>query len=338
MESIIPAEPRRIRASQADEPLRGSFLFAPARDEELAQHAFLRGVPRHTIEAYLLRCPVIELDPGHFLIRRGDVKGELYLLLSGRLVVQLGDATLATIPAGQTVGELAVLDAQPATADVVAEVSCRVLALDEATFWRVVAESHEVAVNMLRLFAARIRRSNEHVNAAQEQRRSMERLSRTDPLTGLANRRWLDETLPRLLARAERDRHDLSVLAIDVDHFKKVNDTWGHATGDRVLVALAELLKKIVRPTDVCVRIGGEEMLVVLPSTGLEGARVVAERVRAAVRELSIDSVEGVALPPLGVSIGVATLEPGEDAGALVHRADLRLYDAKHNGRNRVEG
>jgi diguanylate cyclase (GGDEF)-like protein len=259
-------------------------------------------------------------------------------VLSGRLLVQLGDTSLATIPAGQTVGELAVLDAQPATADVVAEISSRVLALDEGTFWRIVAESHDVAVNMLRLLTARIRRSNEHVNAAQEQRRSMERLSRTDPLTGLANRRWLDETLPRLLARAQRDRHELSVLAIDVDHFKKVNDTWGHATGDRVLVGLAELLKKIVRPTDVCVRIGGEEMLVVLPSTGLEGARVVAERVRVAVRELAIDSVEGVALPPLGVSIGVATLAPGEDGAALVHRADLRLYDAKRHGRNRVEG
>jgi diguanylate cyclase (GGDEF)-like protein len=281
---------------------------------------------------------VTELDPGHFLIRRGDVRSELYLLLSGRLVVQLGEATLATIPAGQTVGELAVLDAQPTTADVVAEISSRVLAVDAATFWRVVAESHEVAVNMLRLFASRIRRSNEHVNAAQEQRRSMERLSRTDPLTGLQNRRWLDETLPRLVARAHRDRHELSVLAIDVDHFKKVNDTWGHATGDRVLVALADLLKKIVRPTDVCVRVGGEELLVVLPSTGLEGARVVAERARAAVRELAIESVKCVPLPPLGVSIGVAMLEPGEDGAMLVHRADLRLYDAKHNGRNRVEG
>jgi diguanylate cyclase (GGDEF)-like protein len=236
------------------------------------------------------------------------------------------------------VGELAVLDAQPATADVQAELSSRVLALDEATFWRMVAESHEIAVNMLRLFAARIRRSNEHVSTAQEKRRSMEELSRTDPLTGLSNRRWLDETLPRLCARAERDHHALSVLAIDVDHFKRVNDTWGHATGDRVLVALGELLKRVVRPTDVPVRVGGEEMIIVLPATAIEGARVVAERIRCLTRELEIDSVEGQRLPPLGVSIGVASLVAGENAATLVHRADQRLYDAKRNGRDRVEG
>jgi len=337
MVSRNPSAPPPARAALT-EPLRGSFLFAPARDEELAQHALLRGVPRHTIESHLLVCPVTELDPGQFLIRRGDVRNELYLVLSGSLVVQLGETTLATIPAGQTVGELAVLDAQAATADVVAETACRVLVLEEDTFWRVVMESHEIAVNMLRLFAARIRRSNEHVNAAQEQRRTMERLSRTDPLTGLANRRWLDETMPRLIARAEHDGQPLSVLAIDVDHFKKINDSWGHATGDRVLVGLAELLKKVVRPTDACVRVGGEEMLVVLPMTALAGARIVAERIRLAARALALESVEGVVLPSPSVSVGVASLETGEESAALLHRADLRLYDAKSRGRNRVEG
>ncbi|MBN8612701.1 MAG: GGDEF domain-containing protein [Deltaproteobacteria bacterium] len=321
-----------------EEFVRPSVLLEPTRDEQLAMHALLRDVPRAIVERTLSPCPTIDLQPGQHLIQRGDRREELYLVLHGRLRVTVGGMTLAAIPAGQTVGELALLEPQAACADVVAEAPTRVLVVEAERFWMLVDASHAVAVNMLRALAARIRESTFQVGTVEAQRRAMEALSRTDALTGLANRRWLDETLPRLVARAEHDRAPLSVVALDVDHFKKVNDTWGHATGDRVLVALAEVVRAVVRPTDFAARIGGEELLVVLPATPLEGARVVAERVRRAVRSVSVTDDRGEPTKTITLSAGVATFSLGETAESLVSRADARLYDAKHNGRDRIEG
>jgi len=321
-----------------EEFVRPSVLLEPTRDEQLAMHALLRNVPRAIVERTLGPCRAIDLQAGQHLIQRGDRREELYLVLHGRLRVTVGGVTLATIPAGQTVGELALLTPQAACADVVAEAPSRVLVVEAERFWMLVDASHAVAVNMLRALAARIRESTFQVGTVEAQRRAMEALSRTDALTGLANRRWLDETLPRLVARAEHDRAPLSVVALDVDHFKKVNDTWGHATGDRVLVALAEVVRAVVRPTDFAARVGGEELLVVLPATPLEGARVVAERIRRAVRGVSVTDDRGAPTKIFTLSAGVATFSQGETAEMLVSRADARLYDAKHNGRDRVEG
>lgn len=327
-----------VGGEDLEEYVRPSVLLEPTRDEQLAMHALLRDVPRAIVERTLSPCPTVDLQPGQHLIQRGDRRDELYLVLHGRLRVAVGGITLATIPAGQTVGELALLEPQAACADVVADAPTRVLVVEAERFWMLVDASHAVAVNMLRALAARIRESTFQVGTVEAQRRAMEALSRTDALTGLANRRWLDETLPRLVARAEHDRAPLSVVALDVDHFKTVNDTWGHATGDRVLVALAEVVRAVVRPTDFAARVGGEELLVVLPATPLEGARVVAERVRRAVRSVSVMDDRGAPTRTITLSAGVSTLSFGESAEALVVRADARLYDAKRGGRDRVEG
>lgn len=166
---------------------------------------------------------------------------------------------------------------------------------------------------------------------------SLAGLARTDRLTGLPNRRALDEALGREVARARRAGTALAALAIDVDHFKRVNDRHGHAAGDAVLAAVAARAAGALRAGDLLARQGGEELLALLPGAGLGTAREVAERLRAAVADGAVET--GAGPVAVTVSVGCAVLdEATPDAAALLARADARLYDAKRNGRDRVEG
>jgi diguanylate cyclase (GGDEF)-like protein len=154
----------------------------------------------------------------------------------------------------------------------------------------------------------------------------------TDGLTGLANRRALDDAMRRALAAAHRSRQPFAVLMIDVDHFKSVNDRFGHHTGDATLAAFAQRLRAGLRAQDESFRYGGEEFCVLLPQTGADDALMLAERLR-----------QHVALPPSGemdrlsASTGVAVWQPPDRADDLFGRADRALYRAKTLGRDRVE-
>jgi diguanylate cyclase (GGDEF)-like protein len=159
-------------------------------------------------------------------------------------------------------------------------------------------------------------------------------LSRTDDLTLLYNRRYLDDVLPREIDRARRYGHPLSILLMDLDHFKKVNDAHGHSVGDEVLRALGDRLRAFSRLADVALRWGGEEFLVAMPETDGSRAREVAERLRKGIGEQPYMTSAGELVVTL--SIGVASLNPGDDATSLLRRADDALYRAKRGGRNRV--
>lgn len=153
-----------------------------------------------------------------------------------------------------------------------------------------------------------------------------------DALTGLANRRSADARLVIEHARAQRDPRPLSVALVDLDHFKRVNDEWGHAAGDRVLAATAQALAATARTSDLPARFGGEEFLVVLPATDENEALVVAERMRAAVEAMRVEL--GATTIAVTASVGVSTLQRGESIERLIERADQALYRAKADGRN----
>jgi len=157
------------------------------------------------------------------------------------------------------------------------------------------------------------------------------RLAASDPLTGLANRRALTTALTREVARSVRTKEPLSLAIMDIDFFKKINDTYGHVAGDDVLRAVADAMAATVRDVDVVARYGGEEFAIVLPNCPSEGAPIVVERVRAAVA--SLDTVAKVT-----VSAGVATATgaDGADAERLMADADEALYASKRAGRDRV--
>lgn len=164
------------------------------------------------------------------------------------------------------------------------------------------------------------------------------RLSITDALTGVFNRRYLMAQLQRELERAQRYQHPLSVMLCDVDHFKRINDTYGHQVGDEVLVSFVQALRGGLRETDWIARYGGEEFVVVLPETGIEHARIVAERCRVELAEHPRQITD--ASVPVTASFGVTGWEPGMSADIvldkLVAAADAGVYASKAGGRNQV--
>ncbi len=163
------------------------------------------------------------------------------------------------------------------------------------------------------------------------------RRSRTDALTGLWNRRHFDEQLERVLAETDRFGGSCALVIADIDFFKKVNDTYGHDAGDVVLQRVSAVLHEGVRTVDVCARLGGEELALILPQTSPEGAMELAERLRQRIEAMTVAHA-GAAIG-VTVSMGVATYRAGDDGkGSMFKRADERLYAAKHGGRNAVVG
>ncbi|MDO0790182.1 diguanylate cyclase [Xanthomonas campestris pv. campestris] len=167
-------------------------------------------------------------------------------------------------------------------------------------------------------------------------RETLRQQSIRDPLTGLFNRRYLEEALNHELSRCTRRGQPLSVLMLDVDHFKQFNDLHGHSGGDRVLAAIGELLLAQTRGEDICCRYGGEELTIILPEVDLATASAMAEKLRAGIDGLQV-MADGVSLPKITASFGVATF-PGHagNAAQLLRKADEALYRAKQAGRNQV--
>jgi diguanylate cyclase (GGDEF)-like protein len=155
----------------------------------------------------------------------------------------------------------------------------------------------------------------------------------TDPVTGVKNRSAMEDALKRDLGLAGRQDTDLSIILFDIDHFKQVNDRFGHNLGDMALRTIANCAAETIRDSDIVFRYGGEEFLILLTGTGLNGAAYLAERIRKAVETMD------TGLPDdhkLTVSLGVVTAQEDEHSSALIERADQALYQAKHNGRNLV--
>jgi diguanylate cyclase (GGDEF)-like protein len=171
-----------------------------------------------------------------------------------------------------------------------------------------------------------------------EMARQLEELSGRDDLTGIFNRRHFRKTVARAFDHSRRYKRPLSVALIDVDHFKKVNDCFGHQTGDTVLAEVANRFLRSVRSSDYLARYGGEEFVVILPETQLGDALTFGEKLRAAIACAPVPIAGGEALP-LTVSVGTASLSHTQfnSAAEMIRAADQALYRAKSNGRNRVE-
>jgi diguanylate cyclase len=179
--------------------------------------------------------------------------------------------------------------------------------------------------------------SREDIAALQRDLDEVRRASMLDPLTRIFNRKSFDDELQRVLDEvAERDV-PLCLMLLDIDNFKRFNDTWGHQTGDQVLRLVAMTLKSNIKGKDMAARYGGEEFVAILPETDLEGAVIVADNIRRAVqaKELLKRSTNEK-LGRITASFGVAAYRPGDTPGSLIERADRCLYAAKHAGRTRV--
>jgi diguanylate cyclase len=183
----------------------------------------------------------------------------------------------------------------------------------------------------------KLRSSSEEVESLRKALHSAVGEALTDPLTGLKNRRGFDRVVAEALSLKPEGLKGYGLMMVDIDHFKRVNDEYGHVFGDKVLRSIAQVLDSMVRGRDAVARFGGEEFAVLLPETGVEGARLLADRIRSTIangrvrRHDSSDQVGNIT-----VSVGVAGYNPGESVESFIDRADKALYASKQNGRNRV--
>lgn len=179
----------------------------------------------------------------------------------------------------------------------------------------------------------RAKEASEQANAElQEALDQMEQAAGTDRLTGAWNRRRMEDGALRHIALSARRSDGLSLIFFDIDHFKRINDAYGHEAGDRVLVALADIVRRQLRGSDALIRWGGEEFIALCPATTLAGATILAEKIRQAVETAPIPEVG-----PLTISLGVAQHQTDETLISWIARADAALYRAKEQGRNRTE-
>jgi diguanylate cyclase (GGDEF)-like protein len=299
----------------------------------------LDGIDRAALRPMLGRCTAMDVPAGTMLLAPGDRNNSLFLVSVGRLLVFLedpGGKHYLALESGECVGEMSLIDGRAASAHVVASADSRIIEIGAEEVWRLVDGATQFARNLLRVLAGRLRNDNTHLQRSLHLQREYEQAAKTDLLTGMHNRRWMDEMFPRQIARSRRSSQPLALLMVDIDHFKRLNDRHGHATGDVVLKAVARQLSDALRPSDLLVRYGGEEFVALLPGAGPDSAATAAERLRRAIEQADCTGVEPGARLKVTVSIGVAVLHGGDSLAGLIERADVALYQAKAAGRNRV--
>jgi diguanylate cyclase (GGDEF)-like protein len=184
----------------------------------------------------------------------------------------------------------------------------------------------------------RIRRVLREATLKQERNqllKEMGQLAITDSLTELYNSRHFFRQIKQEIERTARYRHNLSLLLLDIDHFKQYNDTWGHLEGDKVLMSIGRIINACMRAMDTAYRYGGDEFAVLLPETDLQPAGMVGHRIKNLISQKIFEPEPGVHAS-ITISIGAAEFRSGEDVSSFIHRADQALYRSKENGRNRL--
>lgn len=307
--------------------------------EELARTDLLRNVSQAVLERVAAHASPLALTPGQVLLAPEENNEHVFLLLSGALTIHFDAADTAAIRElvpGVSVGEMSIIDGTRPSAYVVVKTPSRVFPIHRDLINDLVSNSKSVAGNLLRLLTVWLKEDTQRIIQDRLQIEELTDHANVDGLTGLYNRRWLDKTLERLLAHTITGKQHLCVMLIDIDHFKKYNDTQGHAGGDHALVAISHVLKTNIRTYDFATRYGGEEFMVLLPNMDLSGGVDAAERIRHATESRTITTPNGARLPGITVSIGVTVNDQDFNARSLLAAADAKLYQAKAEGRNCV--
>lgn len=297
-----------------------------------------QGVDLTKLEPELQESRLHAIDSGQVLLDPKHLNTNIYIVLDGELMVCLEPKVinpLVRLGVGDCVGELSIIDTSPPSAYVVAAVPTQLLAISKAVLWRMLASQQSMALNLLHVLTRRIRENNVVLLGSMELQREYRNKAETDALTGLHNRVWFEEVFPKQLELCERTGQHAALLMVDIDHFKNVNDAYGHQVGDEALRHLGQLLRCNLRATDLCARYGGEEMIVLMPGADLAHAMVTAERLRQSIAAAVLRMVDGRELV-LNVSGGLAQWIPGTRLSDLIRSADHALYRAKAQGRNQI--
>jgi diguanylate cyclase (GGDEF)-like protein len=319
------AQPGAINSDYRRSLLEGLELFHGVEPDDIAE--------------MLVRCGRRDLTAGDVLLSPGHQNEFVYIVLSGSLTVHVGSPEypeLATMEAGACVGEMSIIEDRDPSAWVVGLEDSHLLEIHQTVLWEMVNASHDLAKNLLVVLSERVRSHNRVIADSFGELRKAELSAVTDALTGLGNRHTMEHAFPAAMERCVRDEKPISLLMLDLDNFKVLNDRFGHIAGDRILATIARILRGQFRPRDILVRYGGDEFAVLLPNVNGPDASVIAERVREAVsgHDMALDGHTGDL--NVAVSIGVAELVPGQSLDEILKSADEAMYRAKGAGRNAV--
>lgn len=307
--------------------------------KELADMPLFSHVAPESVDGLLQRCAFIELRRDEVLMRQGDTNHNLYVIMSGELAIRLASPDsdpIALLGHGESIGEMSLIDQQGASAYVAATRDSRLLMFNEESIWSLVRSSHAAACNLLSIISSRLRRTNHVLSERMRLDHNFHQYGSVDALTGLHNRYWLDNTLPRLIKRHERNGEPLSLIMTDIDLFKDFNTRYGHLCGDHVIHTVARVFTEHLRPSEMAARYGGDEFVILLPGVTLEHARHAAERLRLIVDEAVVLMPDGAAVPTPTISIGIAQFRQGNSADDFIAAADAAMYRAKERGRDMV--
>ena len=303
------------------------------------QLSIFSGVDDTDLKRWLSYCSCVSFTEGDVVLQPQVSNEKMYIILSGQVTIHIGaadNASIACVGVGECVGEMSLFDSQNPSAFVIAQSALECLCIDRQTLLAMVDESHAIAKNLLYLVSRRLRSGNLLMKSSQQLQKEYEQHANVDALTGLYNRRWVNNYFNRLITAPNHGEDvTLSLMMVDVDRFKQFNDQHGHNAGDIALQCLADALSIYIRPTDVAIRYGGEEFIILLPATSLVEAEKVADRLRAGIQSTEMSSLEKT-YPSITASIGVAQWQAGDEQVDLIGAADSALYKAKNLGRNRV--
>ena len=311
----------------------------PISRAEFQRQEIFKNVAFESLAGYLLGCKTIFPKPGELLIDPEQPQRRLLVLLDGLMEVQVeaqGGNFTSLIQPGHCAGEMSIFENVKPSAKVFAKENCKILIIDGDTALAMLNASHDLCLNFLQILSNRIRNSNKVVCEEEYHIRCIEENAKVDALTGLHNRRWLEEMYTRELSRSNSGNLHLSAFMLDIDHFKNINDTYGHIVGDQVLIAVAKAILHCLRPTDMPVRYGGEEFTIFLPGTSIENAKIVGERLRSCIEAMKIPLPDKNDCISVTISVGFTERKDGDTVETIIKRADEALYCAKEAGRNRV--
>lgn len=287
----------------------------------------------------------VTVTQGDLLFREGDPGGIMYILAEGSMIITIRgkdgeDIEIGSFQKGNFFGEMSLFQDEPRSATCYAHEDCSLLSIPGKFFSEIIDKFPGTAIKLMRkmldVTISRLESSGEYLSDMVRWGEEARKRAVTDSLTGLFNRRFLDDAIEQQIQKAGDRNESLTLLMMDVDHCRMLNEKYGQEGGDRIIMEVTKICRECLRENDIISRYGGDEFTVLLPETGRETASGLADCILKGVRKVELE-FPGLESPRITISIGGAVFpDDGKDSSALREGADKGLYKAKETGRDRV--
>jgi len=288
----------------------------------------------------------IDIGENVMLFREGEEGNEMFIVQTGSVKTSIrmpdsSDKELAMFKSGDFFGEMSIFDNAPRSATCKTVDKASLISLKDTDLFSMIERNPEIAIKimyrMLNITTQRLRDTGEFLSDMVQWGEAARKRTITDEFTGAYNRRFLDDFLPEYFEAARKKSKPLSLVMADLDHFRDINESFGHETGDRIILEVVSIFRKHLRETDIIARYGGDEFTLLFPDTSAEVVMEVAEKIRVDVEGLDVLNGGNEKIKKVTTSQGLASFpENAESLEKLKEMADQALYKAKENGRNRV--